>query len=171
MAWTAPRTWVPAAILLAAQLNAHLRDNLQAAFPTDTAWITWTPTYANLTVGNGTILAHYIQVGKIVFYYFSITFGSTSSMGSVPSISLPVTASIDPTKINQYENIIGEVKILDTGLRAYQGTAYLNTTTTVTPQSLGVSGSLITQSQFSSTAPMTWTTGDSFWISGFYEAA
>ena len=33
MAWTAPKTWVASAILTAAELNVHLRDNLNATFP------------------------------------------------------------------------------------------------------------------------------------------
>ena len=33
MAWAAPKTWVASAILTAAELNVHLRDNLNATFP------------------------------------------------------------------------------------------------------------------------------------------
>lgn len=33
MAWTAPRTWVAAETLTAALMNAHVRDNFNAAFP------------------------------------------------------------------------------------------------------------------------------------------
>ena len=34
MAWTAPRTWVASEVVTAAQLNAHIRDNLLALVPT-----------------------------------------------------------------------------------------------------------------------------------------
>jgi hypothetical protein len=38
------------------------------------AWTTWTPSYTNLTVGNGTVTARYSQVGKTVTIDYKIFF-------------------------------------------------------------------------------------------------
>ena len=55
-------------------------------------WRAWTPTYTNITVGNGTVSARYVQIGPFVMLDWYLTFGSTSSMGTGPKVSLPVTA-------------------------------------------------------------------------------
>lgn len=60
---------------------------------TGTGWAmtSFTPTWTNLTVGNGTNSAVYIQVGKIVFLRFQFTWGSTSALSGEPSFVLPTT--------------------------------------------------------------------------------
>ena len=60
-------------------------------------WTTWTPSYTNLTVGNGTVVSRYRQVGKMVDVFFMFTLGSTSTIGSDPRFTLPVN-------FNQYSN-------------------------------------------------------------------
>ena len=42
------------------------------------AWQTWTPTYNNLTVGNGTVTCGYKQIGKTVTFRWIFQLGSTS---------------------------------------------------------------------------------------------
>lgn len=60
------------------------------------AWQSWTPTWANFTIGNGTNACKYIQKGKTVFYRLVTTLGSTSSMGTAPTFTLPVTSFTVP---------------------------------------------------------------------------
>jgi hypothetical protein len=57
------------------------------------AWQTWSPTLSNLTQGNGTIEAKYIQIGKTVYFRFTFILGTTSAVGSIPTITLPVTSA------------------------------------------------------------------------------
>jgi hypothetical protein len=60
----------------------------------DGAWSTWTPTFTNLTVGNGTVVAKYKQIGtKTYAIKVWITLGSTSSVGTNPSFTLPFTSA------------------------------------------------------------------------------
>jgi hypothetical protein len=47
MAWTAPKTWVANAILTAAELNVHVRDNLSETAPAKAT------TSGSMIVGNG----------------------------------------------------------------------------------------------------------------------
>src|SRR5678815_1966659 len=46
------------------------------------SWSTWSPTTANLTLGNGTITARYRMSGKTGDFFFSFVLGSTSAIGT-----------------------------------------------------------------------------------------
>lgn len=55
-----------------------------------TAWTTYTPTFTNFTLGNGSVVARYKQVGKTVFVYCKVVTGSTTNFTGTPVITLPV---------------------------------------------------------------------------------
>src|SRR5262245_14617589 len=59
------------------------------------AWTTWTPTLANLTLGNGTVTAKYRRLGKTVDYRFKFVLGSTSAVGTSPRFTLPAAPHAD----------------------------------------------------------------------------
>jgi len=76
--------------------NTFLRPNASAA--TGLEWVdgatTWTPTYTNITIGNGTVTAKYVRVGKIVTAFFSLAFGSTTAItANYARFTLPVAAA------------------------------------------------------------------------------
>lgn len=131
----------------------------------------WTPTYTNLTVGNGTVIARFQQVGKVVWFYFSFDLGSTSSVGTDPKISLPVEAAIPANDLPQFQNVIGNCVIRDQGTNTYLGYVGLFTVTQMVPWHFGVTGSLVQFVSIGATAPMTWTTNDRLILLGSYEAA
>lgn len=56
------------------------------------SWTAWTPTLANFTIGNGTQSWSYKQQGKVVNFKGVITLGTTSSIGTGPTFTLPVTS-------------------------------------------------------------------------------
>jgi len=49
------------------------------------AWTAYTPTLGGTgwAIGDGTVLGAYCQIGKVVFFRASVTFGSTSTFGAV----------------------------------------------------------------------------------------
>lgn len=53
---------------------------LQAGTGTGWAWQSWTPTFTNFSIGNGTLVAQYIQTGKTVSATMIITFGTTTTL-------------------------------------------------------------------------------------------
>lgn len=57
-----------------------------------TAWTSWTPTLANAAVGNGTLACAYQKFGKTVVARFLFTLGTTSTVGTDPTFTLPVTS-------------------------------------------------------------------------------
>lgn len=128
-------------------------------------YTTWTPTFAGTTVGNGTLTARYAQNGKMVHAYLKLVFGSTSSVSGNTTITLPVTASSNATGTR------GTGAILDAGVRWYTAAADMNGASQVTMVAINSSSTNAYEDYFSSTVPMTWTTGDTLAFSIVYEAA
>lgn len=144
-------------------------NNLIASAGTTWVWQSWSPTYVNLTAGNGTTIAKYTQIGKKVTFYLMFTFGSTSAMGTSPTFTLPVTAVSTITGDDTLGVFQGQ--ILDSGTIRYILIGAVQSTTT---GSINVYNASATYGQFTgltSTVPMTWTTGDKFYVTGSYEAA
>lgn len=130
---------------------------------TSWAWQSWTPTWTNLTIGNGTNTANYIQIGKTVFFEIKTVFGSTTSItGSPPSFTLPVTASSSYTDEEAF--CYGTLRDV-TGF-GYTGMLCFNGTT---------KGQLYTGTAafafVSSSSPHTWAVSDYIYFNGSYRAA
>jgi hypothetical protein len=130
-------------------------------------WTSYTPTFTpgTATVGNGTLVARYAQIGKVCFVFLSFTLGSTSSIGSYPEFSLPVTGA----QSSNYAN--GDVLLLDAATAEYYGKVYLYTSTIGIFFAQSASGSYVKDAPVTSTVPMTWTTNDKIVANFWYEVA
>ncbi len=91
------------------------------------AWSSWTPIFTNLTEGNGTKSAKYIQIGKTVFAKYGLTMGNTSSVSGDVTFTLPVTSVALSTSSNL--DPIGQVTFFDGGTSISLGLVSLNSTT------------------------------------------
>ena len=128
----------------------------------------YTPTFTNFTIGNGTInYARYTQIGKFVQAYGKVTLGSTSSMGTNPNMTLPVTANANTTG----GWVLGSLTIGDTGTATYEGYVKASSTTVAQMVVGNVSGTYTTNTAIQATLPMTWASTDTFLWSFIYEAA
>lgn len=128
----------------------------------------YTPSWTNLTVGNGTVAASYAQIGKVVYLSVILVFGSTTAVSGEVSFTLPVTASGVPIKF------LGSfVSLQDSGTATYLGTVVTAGTGTIWVRSQRSDGTYLmaTGGSLSSTSPFTWTTGDSIQVGITYEAA
>jgi hypothetical protein len=130
-------------------------------------WKTWSPSYVNLTVGNGTVVARYIRLGDLVIARFKFTLGSTSAVGTAPTVSAPVTAV---TGYNARDPV-GSCYLFESGVATNIGTTHLATPTTISFFAQLASGTYVTGAGLTASIPFTWGTGDilSFYI--VYEAA
>ena len=81
-------------------------------------WQTWTPSYSGITVGNGSVVARYQQIGKTVTVFFKLTFGTTTSVSNYGTFSQPVTAS-------QAGFMNGTASLVDNGASIYGGWIYM----------------------------------------------
>lgn len=53
------------------------------------AWTSYSPTFTNLTLGNGAITAHYMLLGKSLFLKIALVYGSTTSTAGAVTVSIP----------------------------------------------------------------------------------
>lgn len=134
----------------------------------DYSWKPWTPIYTNLTIGNGLVVARRAKLDRIVIAQFEFTFGSTSVMGTAPTISTPVTATSEYTNERLW---LGGVTFLDTtGANTPSGIVRLKTPDLFEPLALDSSGTYLVDALLSSTIPFTWVTGDMFTFTAVFEA-
>jgi hypothetical protein len=131
------------------------------------AWSSWSPTWTNLTVGNGTVTARYIQIGKNVFFSLALVLGGTSAVTGSVTFTLPVT-SVAPLNAGIP---LGNAIFHDATGSDTMGLIDHASTTTAAPKYAAVSGSLVIRGSLSGSAPFSWTTSDSILCEGFYEAA
>lgn len=132
------------------------------------AWVSYTPTLANVTIGNGTLTVKYNQIGKTITVKGTFILGSTSSVSGDVTTTLPFTAvaqvgtgNIPPAGILQAFN----------GSAIYLGTVAQASTTTAILRANGISGSYVTIAPFSSTIPFTWGSSNQLSWQFTYEAA
>lgn len=143
--------------------DSHFNDFLGA----NLAWQSWSPTLANLTIGNGTVKAYYTEVGKTVFCRLYILFGTTTSMGTAPTFTVPVTAN------SRYSSqCIGGIILEDASAGSWHGMLSFNASTTVVQISaIAANATYATRTGVTSTVPFTWTTSDYVAATFSYEAA
>lgn len=150
--------------------GAILPEHLVAGAGTSWAWNAYTPTWTNVTVGNGTNAGKYVKVGRLVVAKAKLIWGSGTSASGNVSVSLPVTsAALD-----------GASTIPEIGMfKAYDGTNHLsgallhtNTTTVQCTTSLtGAAGANVTRVGVNATTPASWNTSDEFHALMIYESA
>lgn len=126
------------------------------------AWTSYTPTYANFSLGNGTVDAGYYRIGRTVIYRGSITMGSTSSVTGVMQVSLPVAAKASTW---QTGSVDGEDN--SGSWSRTSGTAEINPAIYGTGVAFASSGN----AGWAATVPFTWATSDIIRWTITYEAA
>lgn len=127
------------------------------------AWTAYTPTTFNLTVGNGTLTGHYVQIGKLVVTRIYFVMGSTSSISGTVGFSYPVPAlSLGNT------HLIGTAYFEDNGVLGYNGfVRFAGDRALPSPINSASGGAAFMVSNY----PFTWGTGDWVGMTFQYEAA
>lgn len=134
------------------------------------AWASWTPTWTNLSVGNGTVVAKYSRIGKTVHCRLSLTFGSSTSVSGSVLFTLPVTSVAYPGSAGITP--LGQVVARDNSApQVYFGLAAHFSTTQAVIRFNDSSGTYVVQAITSSTVPFTWAVSDEITVTFSYEAA
>jgi hypothetical protein len=131
-------------------------------------WQSWTPTLANLTLGNGTLTSRFTRTGDLVTYLFVFVLGSTSAVGSAPTFTLPVAAS---TAFAMADGLIGISHFLDAGTAVFPSTVTWQSGDRARFQRSTSDTANVTHAAVTATLPFSWATGDTLWATGTYEAA
>lgn len=147
--------------------GAVIPNHLISGAGTNWVWQSYTPTWTGFTIGNGTQNNDYTQIGKTVIVRINVVLGSTSSMSSNPTFTLPVTAVSDYTSA---AIPAGSAFFEDVGVAGYIAFPSIRTTTTCVVEALSAGGTYLSTASVSSTAPFTWGTGDKIQATIIYEA-
>ena len=130
----------------------------------------YTPTFTNVTIGNGVVSSAYCRVNDFVHFYGKFTFGSTSAITGTFLADFPVQVNSAFTNdaaiygIAQYRDL--STNALYTGVAHFAGN---NTVFSLRVQLAG--GTYLTQSGVTGSAPFTWATGDFMAWNLYYRAA
>jgi hypothetical protein len=147
-------------------------NKLMATTGSSWAWQSWTPTWTNVTIGNATVNAKYIQIGKTVHCTILMTAGSTTSFAAdIFRITLPITAESRYAVAGIGAPFIGVAYYENAGLLGYHGMIQGVSTTVVQFVVAIVNGTYPTNTGVTSTVPFTWGNGDYIGGSFTYEAA
>jgi hypothetical protein len=145
----------------AAHVN-ELQDEV-TAIETDLikTWSAWSPTWTNVTVGDGTVVARYFKLGRMVWFELHFTLGSTSAVSGLASVDLPV----DAAGVAAFN--VGHGEVIDAS--GFQYGAYTRLTA-VDRMAIFVDNGT-SAVQLAPLVPFTWTQTDGISLIGFYEAA
>jgi len=122
-------------------------------------WASFTPTFGNFTLGNGTTSAFYRRVGANIEVKAYISAGSSTSVTGTLTLTMPLSLNIDGTKIattGATRETFGIWNIKDNGANNYLGYVTYDTATTVNFTQSGAT------SVVGATSPITMGTSDSF---------
>jgi hypothetical protein len=148
-------------------INAALAVYFPSAISPGGTVQSYTPTFANLTVGNGGLAGIFTQIEKTVYGQVVLTLGSTSSVGNDATISLPVTG-----RSNTINTAIGNFNSQDASASAfYSGVLAMQSTTTAKILIQNASGTFVQNVGTTAGAPFAWAVNDVLYFNFNYAAA
>lgn len=133
------------------------------------AWVTWTPTWENLTKGSGGVVtALYTQVGKTVHARVHFKFGTGSAVSGDISVSLPVPARAYAGTGNLTQ--IGNVGASN-GSALFFGFVSMANTSKAILRMIDATPNVAAVSVIGPTIPFTWATDHELTATFTYEAS
>lgn len=129
---------------------------------------TFTPSWVNLTVGDGSQSWYYQISGGIVTVQGGFTMGTTSSMGSNPHFAPPIPGIF----VNGQLLGASLYSDLSAGPTRFHGPLHYDSGIAAPlPRRFGVSGALISDTAITAASPFSWASGDVLSLSYQYRAA
>lgn len=127
--------------------------------PQDVVWSTYTPTFTNFTLGNGTVTAKYYRVGRTTTVSVNVTLGTTSAVTGVITFSLPVSYAATARFTGYCRMAVGSTFI--GSLIGSGGNAQM--------VAHNASGTYVSTTATSATVPGTWASTHTFIAQATYE--
>ncbi len=134
------------------------------------SWTSFDPSWDADTsapsLGNGTEVARYVQLGNVVIVHIHYVMGSTTTFGSGDWFwTLPVTPA---TGFASGDSIVCNIEAKDQGTnRKFANLVRKDADGSTTIRAMDVSAN----AEYTSAVPFTWTTNDQLTITAIYEAA
>ena len=140
-----------------------------AGIPLAPEWVTtWSPSYANLTVGDGVVITRHIIDGNVVHVKFQFTLGGTSSIGTRPTISPPIAAEL--SGYGGDNNSVGTGVLLDDGNQRHPCLVVITSAGDFMPVSYS-EAACTPIVDIGSASPFTWATNVKISFTATYEPA
>ena len=128
---------------------------------------TYTPTFTNLSIGNGTSSFKFTRVNNNILLLGSIIFGSTTSVTGLINITFPISAD---TTVNT--GVIGIASAQDSGVGTFPLAIFQESTTLLRLFAIGSASTYLGPlTATSSTVPFTWANTDEIRLMVMYKAA
>lgn len=151
-----PFPYVSGAVLTSTQLNSMNEA------------VSFTPSISTLTIGNGTRTGTYFIQNKVLYFEVTVTFGSTTTIGTTPDLTLPFAV----VGFTQFNPILNTTCFFDNSATAFVfGNLVLISSTTIRLVSQLASGTYVAIQDVAATLPFTWATNDRIIIRGQYQVA
>jgi hypothetical protein len=128
------------------------------------AWTSYTPTLTGLSVPNGTIIARYSKIGRVVNGYIRIVLGSGFTITDL-NFSLPVAKAATTT----YTQAVWTLTSFGAG--DFPAISRTETSSTVGAFAMNSGGTFSGPSLFNATQPFTWKSTDIINVGFTYESA
>jgi len=125
-------------------------------------WESYVPSFANLTVGNGTLTGRLTKIGKTVEFEIHLTFGGTSSVTGTVTVTVPSSMSNlgtahAPARCLFFDTSAGQVFAGHSNNQSGTIIALYNNASPLV--------------NMNTTVPFTWATGDQLFVKGSYPEA
>ena len=151
-----PFPFVSGQVLTAAQMNSMNEA------------VSFTPSISSLTIGNGTRTGTYFIQNKVLYFEVTVTFGSTTTIGANPDLTLPFAV----IGFIQFNPILNTSLFFDNSATAFVfANLVLISSTTIRLVSQLASGTYVSIQDVGATFPFTWATNDRIIIRGQYQVA
>jgi len=134
-------------------------------------WQSWTPTWTNLTVGDATQRARYIQQGKTVFFAIDLILGAASVVSNNPQFTFPVALSSNYEVGDPNGALVANLWFLDAGTAEYPGAIRAISTSVGLLNVYGAAATYVNFQAVTASIPFVFATGDKIFITGCYETA
>ena len=130
--------------------------------------VSFTPTISSLTIGNGTRTGTYFIQNKVLYFEVTITFGSTTTIGVTPDLTLPFAV----VGFTQFNSILNTTEFFDSSATSFVfGNLLLIASTTIRLVVQTASGSYVGITDVGALTPWSWATGDRIIVRGQYQIA
>lgn len=123
----------------------------------------WTPTWTNLTVGNGTQTSYYKRSGGIIDIFARFVFGTTSAITGSVSVAAPINA-LNAYDLDNLHARYGDASAVSTSPGFGSGAS----TSSVTLFATNAAGTYLASAVLSSLIPFTWAVSDVLLVFGRY---
>lgn len=140
-------------------------DSIEYRYSASASWVRWSsdwmsfsPTWGNTTVGNGSTPARYRYESGLVTAEYSILFGTTTSFTGSVSVPFPVQSS-GSAPMRQAISIDG-VLYDSSASSFYEARGRRSSSTVFFLQAAATSGSYVTHATVNGSTPFAWADGD-----------